>query len=105
MTGLNRGEVGGKVFVGDVELSSSKGAALAKSQPITECGSWEQGFSESIPNRESVPACVYATASSGRRFQQSFILNYEMESSRSEKFMNCKLHVILGSTKVRAIPS
>lgn len=36
MTGLNRGgEVGGKVFVGDVELSSSKGAAVVKSQPIT----------------------------------------------------------------------
>lgn len=61
VTGLNRGgEVGEKVFVGDVELSSSKGAAVVKSQPITlsvAAGS-KASARAFLTGRVCLPACM-----------------------------------------------
>lgn len=99
--------MGGKVLVGDAELSSSEGAASVKSQGITmRVAAGSKAFHESSPNWESVYACMYTTVSSCLRFQQSFGLKYEMESSKNERFINLKLHVILGTRmKVHAVPS
>lgn len=49
-----RGRGGRTSTCGDVELSSSEGAAPVKTQRIAKGGSWQRGFRESIPNQKDV---------------------------------------------------
>lgn len=49
-----RGRGGRTSTRGDVELSSSEGAATVKCQRIAKGGSWQRGFGESIPNQKDV---------------------------------------------------